>query len=125
MDRISVLVADDSAVMRKLIIRTLSQTEYKPTKVVEAVDGVDALNKFQANDGINLILSDWNMPNMDGITFVKKVRAKDKNVVIIMVTTEGTMGKMEDALNEGVNDYVVKPFKAEDLQAKLKRVFKE
>lgn len=119
-----VLVVDDSAVMRKLVIRTLNETEYKPTKVIEAADGADALNKFLATPGINLILSDWNMPNMDGLTFVKKIRTKDKNVTIVMITTEGTMGKMEDALNEGVDDYVVKPFKAADLQNKLARAFK-
>ncbi len=119
-----VLVADDSAVMRKLVIRTLNETDYKPTKVIEACDGSDALNKFLSEDGINLILSDWNMPNMDGLTFVKNIRSKDKNVAIIMITTEGTMGKMEEALNEGVNDYVIKPFKADALQGKLERVFK-
>lgn len=125
MDRITALVVDDSAVMRKLVIKTLNETEYKPQKVIEGSDGVDALNKFFANEGINLILCDWNMPNMDGLTFIKKIRAKDKNVTILMITTEGTLGKMEDALTQGVNDYVVKPFKAADLQAKLQRAFKQ
>lgn len=119
----NVLVVDDSAVMRKLVIRTLNQTEYKPTKIIEAADGAEALAKFQEASDINLILSDWNMPKMDGLTFVKKVRANDTNVVILMITTEGTMGKMEEALEEGVDNYVVKPFKADDLGRKLKRAF--
>lgn len=120
---INALVVDDSAVMRKLIIRTLNETEYKPATLVEAADGVEALSKFQSASDINVILSDWNMPNMDGLTFVKKVREKDKQVIIVMITTEGTMGKMEEALEEGVDNYVVKPFKADDLGRKLKRAF--
>lgn len=121
--KIQVLVADDSAVMRKLIIKTLGETEFKPERIIEAVDGADALSKFQANEGINLVLSDWNMPNMDGLTFVKKIRERDKDVVILMITTEGTLGKMEDALNQGVDNYVVKPFKADDLERKLQQAF--
>jgi len=122
--KLNVLVVDDSAVMRKLVIKTLNETEYKPAVVHEAADGAQALQKFQTTDGINLILSDWNMPQMDGLTFVKKVRERDKKVIILMITTEGTMGKMEDALNNGVDNYVVKPFKADDLQRKLTTAFK-
>lgn len=123
MDKISALIVDDSAVMRKLIIKTLNETEYKPSKIMEGVDGADALAKFQAAEGINLILSDWNMPNMDGLTFVKKIRERDKQVIILMITTEGTMGKMDAALAEGVDNYVIKPFKADDLGRKLKKAF--
>jgi two-component system chemotaxis response regulator CheY len=117
------LVVDDSGVMRKLVIRTLNETEFKPSKIIEAGDGAQGLSKFVEEPKIDLILSDWNMPNMDGLTFVKKIREKDKDVVILMITTEGTMGKMEAALEEGVDNYVVKPFKAEDLDRKLKKAF--
>lgn len=116
---IKVLVVDDSAVMRKLVIRTLGETPYKPVKLVEAGDGNEGLKKFIETPDLNLILSDWNMPNMDGLTFVKKIREKDKKVVILMITTEGTMGKMEDALEQGVDGYVVKPFTPQSLQQRL------
>lgn len=119
----NVLVVDDSGVMRKLVIRTLNETAYKPAKILEAGDGAEGLTVFQNESGIDLILSDWNMPNMDGLTFVKKIREQDKDVVILMITTEGTMGKMEEALEIGVDNYVVKPFKADDLERKLKRAF--
>ncbi len=118
-----VLVVDDSGVMRKLVIRTLNETEFKPIKIIEAGDGAEGLMKFVEEPKIDLILSDWNMPKMDGLTFVKKIREKDKNVVIVMITTEGTMGKMELALEEGVDNYVVKPFKADDMERKLKKAF--
>lgn len=120
---INALVVDDSPVMRKLVIRAVNATEYKPASIIEAGDGVEGLAKYKETEGINLILSDWNMPNMDGLTFVKEIRKLSKDVIIIMITTEGTMGKMESALGEGANNYVVKPFKPDDLQRKLFKEF--
>ena len=117
--RINALVVDDSPVMRKLVIKALSQTEYQPSTLLEATDGLNGLEVFKGNPDINLILSDWNMPNMDGFTFVKEIRKFNQDVVALMITTEGTMERMEEALGEGVNNYIVKPFKADELQRKL------
>ncbi|MEW5817778.1 MAG: response regulator [Spirochaetota bacterium] len=117
-----VLIVDDSLVMRKLIVKSLKQigVDVDP---VEASDGKDALQKLDPKE-IKLIISDWNMPQMDGLTFVKKVRdAKDKkHIPIIMLTTEGSMAKFEEALNCGVDDYITKPFTPEKLKKKLDKV---
>lgn len=119
---LKVLIVDDSLVMRKLIVKSLKQTGVD-VDAVEASDGKDALQKLDPKT-IKLIISDWNMPQMDGLTFVKKVKeAKDKkHIPIIMLTTEGSMAKFEEALNCGVDDYITKPFTPEKLKKKLEKV---
>ncbi|MEW5800577.1 MAG: response regulator [bacterium] len=119
---IKVMIVDDSLVMRKLVIKSLKQigVDVDP---VEASDGKDALKKLDPKS-IQLIISDWNMPQMDGLTFVKKVReTKDKkHIPIIMLTTEGSMAKFEEALNCGVDDYITKPFTPDKLKKKFDKV---
>ena len=85
----TVLVVDDSAMMRKIVIKNLKDCGFD-VAVIEAGDGVEGLEKFKAG-GIACVLSDWNMPNMDGLTMVKEIRKLDpqKTVPIIMITTEG------------------------------------
>lgn len=117
----NVLVVDDSAAMRKIIIGALGKTELRGAKTVEATTGKDGLDKF-LDGNFGLILSDWNMPEMDGLEFVTRVRRVDQRVKIIMITTEGTMGKLESALGQGVDEYVVKPFTAETLDRKVRKV---
>jgi two-component system chemotaxis response regulator CheY len=102
-----VLLVDDSKTMRNIQRGILSQLGY--TEVQEAVDGQDALAKVGAF-GPNLILLDWNMPNMDGITFVKQYRGAGNKTPIIMVTTEAEKSRVVEAIKAGVNNYVVKPF---------------
>lgn len=114
-----ILVVDDALAMRKIITKALQKTEFANAKVVEATDGRDALDRFD-EEPFDLILSDWNMPRMDGLEFCQKVRRLDKNVTIVMITTEGTMGKMDEAMDIGVDGYVVKPFEPEKLQVKVK-----
>ncbi|MEM7754297.1 MAG: response regulator [Planctomycetota bacterium] len=102
-----VLLIDDSKTMRniqKSVLRQLGHTE-----VEEACDGQDALNVLQNYDP-DLILVDWNMPNMDGLTFVKTYRQQDKTTPMIMVTTEAEKIRVIEAIKAGVNNYVVKPF---------------
>jgi len=119
---LKVMVVDDSMVMRKLVIKSLKQIGVD-VDAVEASDGKEALKKLDPKT-IQLIISDWNMPQMDGLTFVKKVReAKDKkHIPIIMLTTEGSMAKFEEALNCGVDDYITKPFTPDKLKKKLDKV---
>ena len=117
----NVLVVDDSGAMRKIIIAALAKTELRGSRTVEAVSGKDGLDKF-LDGNFGMILSDWNMPEMDGLEFVTRVRKVDSRVKIIMITTEGTMGKLESALDQGVDEYVVKPFTAETLDRKIKKL---
>jgi two-component system chemotaxis response regulator CheY len=86
----------------------------------EAGDGIEALAVIAATPGgFDLMIVDWNMPNMDGLTFVKKVRETDKKTLIIMATTEAEKSRVLDAIRAGVNNYVVKPFTPDSLTEKI------
>ena len=111
-----VLVIDDSRAMRMILRTTLGELGHE---AVEAVDGQDALQKLAKHGPFQLALVDWNMPVMDGITFVQKVREKDKNIRLIMVTTEVEMSQISKALDAGANEYVMKPFTKEMLKEKI------
>lgn len=102
-----ILLIDDSKTMRNIQKSVLTQLGY--TQVEEACDGNDALSKIAAF-GPELILCDWNMPNMDGLTFVKTFRQANKVIPVIMVTTESEKARVIEAIKAGVNNYVVKPF---------------
>jgi len=117
-----VLVADDSATMRRIIKNTL--LDIGADEVIEAEDGLDAWNKLNESEGITTILTDWNMPKMNGLEFVIKVRADDrfKDRPIIMITTEGGKGEVVKAIKAGVNNYIVKPFTPQVLKEKLEAV---
>jgi two-component system chemotaxis response regulator CheY len=118
----NVLVVDDSAMMRKIVVKNLKDCGFDVT-VIEAGDGVEALEKFKAG-GIACVLSDWNMPNMDGLTLVKEIRKLDpqKTVPIIMITTEGSADKVKDAVLAGANNYLAKPFTPERFKEKLQKI---
>jgi len=115
-----VLLVDDSGVMRKIISRALHALWIED--VVEAADGMEALETFGDGEGFDLIVTDWNMPNMNGLDFVTAVRAAGHRLPIIMITTETEKGQVIAAIQAGVNDYLVKPFDRESLMAKLERV---
>lgn len=111
MSKIKALVVDDSKIMRSAVKRTLDQLMLAEFEYIEAMDGEDALEKF--NDEIQIAFVDWNMPKMTGVEFAKAVRQMPgtAHVPIIMVTAEKSMGKVDAALNEGgANAYVTKPF---------------
>ena len=119
-----ILIVDDSAAMRKIIGASLAKTtSYSKDSIVEASNGKEGFDKFVDNQ-FGLILSDWNMPEMDGLEFLTKVRKVDKRIKIIMITTEGTFGKMEEALDAGLDGYIVKPFTPEALERKINAVLK-
>ena len=117
---LDVLIVDDSAAIRKILHRVLVQAEVPLGKVLEASDGVEALAKLKT-DTVGLILSDINMPNMDGIELLTNLKADAtfKLVPILMVTTEGSQAKVMQALELGAAGYVRKPFTAEQIKEKL------
>ena len=111
-----IMLVDDSQTMRNVQKKILAGLGY--TDIVEASDGLDALSKVGAAKP-ELILLDWNMPNLDGMGFLQKFRLKDKTTLILMVTTESEKTRVVDAIKAGVNNYLVKPFMPEDLKAKI------
>lgn len=120
---IKVLVVDDSSTMRKIIKNVLMTLGIEDDFIIEAVDGMDAFGKIKANT-FDLILTDWNMPKMNGLTLVQNIRKlpKSANTPIIMITTEGAKTEVIAALKSGVNNYIVKPFNAETLKSKLEPI---
>ncbi|MBM3989505.1 MAG: response regulator [Planctomycetes bacterium] len=116
-----VLIVDDSATMRKIITRVLRQAEIPCASVVEAGNGLEAMARLQSDPEIDLVLSDINMPEMNGVDLVKAVRATraKEALPVIMVTTEGGEAMMNNALALGANGYVTKPFTPESIRAAL------
>ena len=113
------LVVDDSSTMRRIIKNTLARLGYKD--VLEGADGVEGWNALDSNPDVEMLITDWNMPEMNGLELVKKVRADERfaDLPIIMVTTEGGKAEVITALKAGVNNYIVKPFTPQVLKEKL------
>lgn len=111
-----ILLVDDSRTIRNIQKNVLKQLGH--TDVTEAEDGVLALAQL-AKGLPDLMLVDWNMPNMDGITLIRKVRETNKTLPIIMCTTEAEKTRVLEAIKAGVNNYVVKPFTVESLGEKI------
>ena len=112
-----ILLVDDSKTMRNIQKGILSQLGY--TEVEKACDGLDALDKVKSYEP-ELLLVDWNMPNMDGLTFVKEYRKDSGRSPIIMVTTEAEKSRVVEAIKAGVNNYVVKPFTPDLLSERIR-----
>jgi two-component system, chemotaxis family, chemotaxis protein CheY len=114
----NVLIVDDSSTMRKIITRSLRQAGLVVDEIFEAGDGIEGLGVLNANK-VDLVLSDINMPNMDGLEFIKSMRSKGYKVPIVMITTEGGEDVINEALASGANGSIRKPFTPEQLQEKL------
>lgn len=114
-----VLIVDDSQIMRKIITGALKNQGIK--EIVEASNGLEAVEMTQKDSDIGLILMDWNMPTMTGIEAVKKIRDSGNKIPIVMVTTESEKEKVIEAIKTGANDYLVKPFNPKDIAAKLEK----
>lgn len=116
----NVLIVDDSAAIRKILARVLQQTEIITGSIFEAGDGLQALDILRQNP-ISLVLSDINMPNMDGLEFLKEIRANSSwsSVPVVMITTEGSQAKVMEAVQAGASGYVRKPFTADQIKEKL------
>ena len=114
------LVVDDSATMRRIVVNSLKRIGFQ--ECVEAEDGVQALEAFDSS--IDFVVTDWNMPNMGGIDFVRALRGREdsKDVPILMVTTRSVRDDIVQAAQAGVNNYIVKPFTPQVLKEKIDQV---
>ena len=117
---LNVLIVDDSSAIRKILVRVLSQTDLPIKQVHEANDGAEALKIVAAND-ISLILSDINMPNVDGLELLAQLRLTPKwnDLSVVMITTEGSQAKVLEAVQLGAKGYVRKPFTADQIKEKV------
>lgn len=116
----TILTADDSASVRQMIGFTLKGAGYQ---VIEAIDGEDALAKAKTNE-VHMVITDLNMPNMNGIDFIKALRAQSnyKFIPIVMLTTESQISKKQEGKSAGATGWIVKPFKPDQLLAVVKKV---
>ena len=116
------LVADDSRAVRMILTKTLKELGYE---VCEAANGKQALEVMEAEKAtVNLVLADWNMPELNGLELLKRLRQDPElsSLVVIMVTTETELDQMATALEAGANEYVMKPFTKDILVEKLQLV---
>jgi two-component system chemotaxis response regulator CheY len=110
------LVVDDSATMRRIVINSLQRVGF--SDFVEASDGVEALERF--DDSVDFVITDWTMPNMTGIEFTRALRANEpRQVPILMVTTRSVREDILQAVEAGVDNYIVKPFTPKVLKEKI------
>jgi two-component system chemotaxis response regulator CheY len=120
MSEIAALIVDDSSVMRKIVERALRQAGLSLSKVHEASSGVEALDLLK-NERVDLILSDINMPMMDGLEFLRQLRAQQlaPDVPVVMITTESSEEHVKEAIIAGAQGYIRKPFTAEQVKDRV------
>ena len=114
----TILVVDDSSVMRKIVIRSLRQAGFGQHEVDQAEDGLEGLEKARTATP-SVILSDWNMPNMNGLEFLKALRAESIETPFGFVTSESTAEQKAQAMAAGANFLLSKPFTSDDLELQL------
>lgn len=122
--KIRFLVVDDFSTMRRIVRNLLKELGY--TNVEEAEDGQVALNKLETQP-FDFVVTDWNMPNMDGLTLLRKIRSSDKlkHLPVLMITAEAKKENIIAAAQAGASGYIVKPFTAAVLAEKLDRIFEK
>jgi two-component system chemotaxis response regulator CheY len=122
--KVKFLIVDDFSTMRRIIRNLLKELGY--TNVDEAEDGVMALAKLR-NESFDFVVSDWNMPNMDGLTMLQQIRADPAlaKLPVLMVTAEAKKENIIAAAQAGASGYVVKPFTAATLDEKLNKIFEK
>jgi two-component system chemotaxis response regulator CheY len=118
-----ILVVDDSSTMRRIIINTLNKLGYKECH--EAANGKEGVERL-AETQVDMVITDWNMPEMSGVEFIRAVRANDatKHLPVLMVTTNAAEDDIVEALRAGVNNYVVKPFTPDTIKEKIQAALK-
>ncbi len=116
----NILVVDDSSTIRKIITRCISHTQIPVGTVFEAADGEEALT-IMSDQKVHLVMTDINMPKMNGLELLAKLKANDKwkDLPVLLITTEGRVDTVLEAANKGAAGYVKKPFTAGDIQAKV------
>jgi two-component system chemotaxis response regulator CheY len=119
-----ILIVDDFVTMRRIVKNLLKQLGYE--NITEAEDGAQAYAKLKGG-GFGFVVSDWNMPNLDGLALIQKVRSDPelKSLPFLMVTAEAEKEKVIEAIKAGVSNYVVKPFTAEILKEKIEKIFEK
>jgi two-component system, chemotaxis family, chemotaxis protein CheY len=120
MSEIRILIVDDSSVMRKIVERSLRQAGLEITKVHEAGSGTEGLDVLKASQ-VDLILSDINMPSMDGLEFLRQLRTQNlaAGVPVVMITTESSEEHVKQAILAGAQGYIRKPFTAEQVKERV------
>jgi two-component system chemotaxis response regulator CheY len=120
MSEIRTLIVDDSSVMRKIVERALRQAGLDPMVVYEASSGVEGLEVLKTKQ-VDLILSDINMPSMDGLEFLRQIRAQQlaTGVPVVMITTESSEEHVKAAIQAGARGYIRKPFTAEQVKERV------
>jgi two-component system chemotaxis response regulator CheY len=120
MSEVRTLIVDDSSVMRKIVERSLRQAGLDPMVVYEAGSGTEGLDMLKAKQ-VDLILSDINMPSMDGLEFLRQLRAQNlaPGVPVVMITTESSEEHVKQAILAGAQGYIRKPFTAEQVKERV------
>jgi two-component system chemotaxis response regulator CheY len=120
MSEMRVLIVDDSSVMRKIVERSLRQAGLNPMTVFEAGSGVEGLEVLSGQT-VHLILSDINMPSMDGLEFLRQIRSRNlaEGVPVVMITTESSEEHVKQAILAGAQGYIRKPFTAEQVKERV------
>ncbi len=117
-----ILIVDDFSTMRRIIKNILKQLGF--TNVIEADDGTTGLDKLRS-EPVDFVILDWNMPKMTGIELLRTMRADEalKGIPVLMVTAEAQKENVVEAVQAGVNNYIVKPFTAETMKEKIDKIF--
>jgi two-component system chemotaxis response regulator CheY len=120
MSEMQILIVDDSSVMRKIVERSLRQAGIEPLVVLEAGSGTEGLEVLRSKT-VQLILSDINMPSMDGLEFLRQMRAQGlaEGVPVVMITTESSEEHVRQAILNGAQGYIRKPFTAEQVKERV------
>jgi two-component system chemotaxis response regulator CheY len=116
---VKALIVDDSQIMRRIIVSVLKKAGVND--VSEVSNGQEALEALKQDKDIGLVLLDWNMPVMTGIETLKHIRLTNKQLPVVMVTTESEKERVVEAIKAGANDYMLKPFNPDDVLEKLRK----
>ncbi|MGD9823553.1 response regulator [Desulfobacter sp.] len=113
----SILIVDDSMPMRTVLKRSLAAAGYGGSRILEASNGKEALEVMEG-DWVDLIMTDHNMPEMDGFSFLKKVKTEElfKDIPVVVISTEGNVSKIKEFMDTGASGYITKPFTPEALR---------
>ncbi len=121
--KLKFLIVDDFSTMRRIVRNLLKELGF--TNVEEAEDGAVALQRLKSAGGIDFVITDWNMPNMDGLTLLQSIRADAglKHLPVLMITAEAKKENIIAAAQAGASGYIVKPFTAATLNEKMVKIF--